>query len=371
MSVCPKKCIVFEKDLYGSLCAVVKDGECIQCKKCIRTCPVNTAPMFKEPKVCYAAWDSDSEKRNKSASGGAAGIIAEYGLKKDAIVYGAAFYQNKFQIIRVDSLHKAELLRGSKYVQCMTEDSYRNVQNDLNEGKDVVYFGTPCQIAGLLAVVGKYPHLLTIDLVCHGTPPVSYLEDHVLGITKRKLSECDDIIFRRDGGYKLEILLDGNVLYSKPPWLDDYYKAFQEGVTCRKNCYSCAYAKGSRISDITLGDFWGLGKEEQFDYPTESVSLVLVNSNKGRTFLEGCKRLVRIERKIEEAVAGNSQLREPTVYSKDAERFHERIKATSFRNALRSTDVWKSTKRMRILSAFVFLIKTLIPSGISKIKKRV
>ena len=45
------------------------------------------------------------------------------------------------------------------------------VKDCLKNGQQVLFTGTPCQIAGLYAYLHKdYDNLLTLDLACHGTP---------------------------------------------------------------------------------------------------------------------------------------------------------------------------------------------------------
>lgn len=60
-------------------------------------------------------------------------------------------------------------MRNSKYLQSETKNTYSEVKSLLNDKKNVLYIGTPCQIAGLKAFLRKpYETLLTIDIVCHG-----------------------------------------------------------------------------------------------------------------------------------------------------------------------------------------------------------
>lgn len=45
------------------------------------------------------------------------------------------------------------------------------VQKDLKEGKEVLFTGTPCEVAGLKKYLRKeYDNLYTLDLICHGVP---------------------------------------------------------------------------------------------------------------------------------------------------------------------------------------------------------
>lgn len=61
----------------------------------------------------------------------------------------------------------------------------------LNEGKKILFSGTPCQIGGLYGFLGKdYENLFTIDVICHAKDkekypdvkhPKSYPLEHFIG----------------------------------------------------------------------------------------------------------------------------------------------------------------------------------------------
>ena len=75
-------------------------------------------------------------------------------------------------------------------------------------------------------------------------------------------------------------------------------------LSLRENCYNCNYAGANRVSDITIGDFWGLSNQSKFyDEREKGVSTVIVSTEKGQTFLEKCKNKFFIEeREYKEAV---------------------------------------------------------------------
>lgn len=105
----------------------------------------------------------------------------------------------------------------------------------------------------------------------------------------------------------------------------DYYIAgFISGLFFRPNCFKCPYASPERCSDITIGDFWGLGSKNPSDMNVEEgVSEVLINNQKGHFFFEELKPLFKYEkREIEEAVRGNGQLNNPFPKPKSYDDFH-------------------------------------------------
>ena len=112
---------------------------------------------------------------------------------------------------------------------------------------------------------------------------------------------------------------------------------FLNGLFYRTNCYSCRYAKPERVGDLTLGDFWGLGEQVPFEQPTsKGVSLILVNTGKGRDLFERCKsKLEFFERTLDEAINGNEQLRHPAPKHRNYDLFRSSIEKTSFGAATR------------------------------------
>ena len=102
----------------------------------------------------------------KSASGGAFAALATGVLERNGAVVGAAFSDalvvTHVVVERMEDLHK---LQGSKYVASFLGDIYGQVKSILAEGREVLFSGTPCQIAGLNAFLSKkYDNLTTVDL---------------------------------------------------------------------------------------------------------------------------------------------------------------------------------------------------------------
>ena len=71
-----------------------------------------------------------------------------------------------------------------------------------------------------------------------------------------------------------------------------FYQYFLNGSIFRENCYSCPYAGLERISDLTVGDYWGIEEAHASQFESGEMerrsdwSCLLVNTEKGRGFLE-------------------------------------------------------------------------------------
>ena len=188
VQACPKQCITFTLNEYMERMPTINETECINCGYCEKVCHLNQESSTDiNDGAAYACISKDERIMKQVTSGGAFDAIARYVLAKRGVVYGCA-YQNHLEVkhIRVDSVEDLTQLYGSKYVQSDIGETYIQAQKDLKDGLFVLFSGTPCQIAGLKAFLGKeYVNLLTVDLICHGTPPPAYFSKYVEGYEKK------------------------------------------------------------------------------------------------------------------------------------------------------------------------------------------
>lgn len=150
LNACAKGAIKMVADKEGFLQPVVNAEKCIDCGLCEKSCPVVT-PLDNEnamePKA-LAMWHNAD--RTVSSSGGAFSAMTRSVLSRGGVVFGAAY--DPFPILKhiaVDSVEGLDRLRGSKYMQSNLGDSFKQIRTLLNEGREVMFCGTPCQVAGL------------------------------------------------------------------------------------------------------------------------------------------------------------------------------------------------------------------------------
>lgn len=369
VNACPKNCITMEHDEYGVLLPVINGQACVNCGACERACPVNHALEKKMPQKAYAAWHLNETTRKKSASGGAAAAFYETVIENGGVAFGTSFDKElNLSIKSAQSMEGVQTFKGSKYVQAFVGLSFREVKKNLEVGKQVLFIGTPCQIAGLRNYLKKdYDNLITVDLICHGTPSIEYLHTHVKNIEKSINKKADNISFRGEYSFELTLYQNENVIYRKYRFLDQYFTGFLNGLFYRPNCYSCPYACEDRVSDITIGDFWGLGKEAPCSYRMgDGVSVILPNTDKGHQFVMQAKdKLFLDERPLSEAINGNDQLRAPSEKHKNYEKFRTLYLAAGFDKAAAKCtkeDIgqWKKEKRKERVIRVVNKCKKMI-----------
>ncbi|MCI8482469.1 MAG: 4Fe-4S dicluster domain-containing protein [Clostridia bacterium] len=337
LNICPKNCITMKEDEYGILMPNINEEECIDCKACKRICPENNNIEFKNPIKVYAAWSLNDSTRKKSASGGIAYEMYKHIIKNNGVAVGTEFDENLNLVHKIaTSMEEVDKFRGSKYVQSSIGTTFEQTKRFLKEGKRIIFIGTPCQINGLQNFMKNedMDNIITVDLICHGVPPIKYLKEYLEYINLN--NKIDNITFRGENNEYITAYKNEKIVYKKNKKEDFYYKSFYNGLFNRENCYQCRYARKERVGDITIGDFWGLGKKNPFNYDiTDGVSLVLINSEKGYKFISEINAKIFLqERTIEEALQGNKQLNHPIVKNKKTDEFKELYKKLGFKEAI-------------------------------------
>lgn len=319
---CPKQCIEMKPGFLGHLYPEIDQDKCIDCKLCQKGCPSLQDIESSYPKKAFAAWSKDEEDYVTSTSGGAASVVSQYVISKGGVVYGCSVLPNiQIAHIRVDNLEALHLLKGSKYVQSQIKGIIPQLRKDVKDGLPVLCFGTPCQVAAIKKLYKTIPdNLYLVDIICHGTPSNKFLKDYIQKDLKIDAARVTNVKFRLPDAFSLCVFEKDKLLYkSNNLWThryeDLYYNTFIDGFTYRDSCFSCHYAKPERISDITIGDFWGLGNEvsdKEIPEHKNGISCVLPITEKGMQLVEAIRHSLNIyERPVTEAINGNDQLRHP------------------------------------------------------------
>lgn len=355
-NACPVGAIKMLPGKVGHLFPTILD-KCIECNKCIKTCPVNNPVELQKPIKTLAFWIKDDEEHQTSTSGGAAACFTNHILEEGGTVYGSASLPHGvIEHIRIDKKEDAFKLKGSKYVHSHINSTFKSIKADLNNGKKVLFVGLPCQVAGLKSYIGKeHQNLFVIDLICHGVPSQQVLFEYIesLGI---KRDEVSVVAFREAKGYYLTIKSSGRSVYHKNECKDLYYMAFNDNLCFRDSCFTCRYSAPERVGDLTIGDFWGLGAKEPFNHNSHGhVSVVLVNNPKGQLLMESCSdKYEAVERSLDEAVAGNHNLKSPS-FAPNAGKFHSLYGKIDIQSALKRC-LWKR----RIKAPFLPIVQWIL-----------
>lgn len=290
-NICPRQAIKMHPDNLGFLYPSIDDNLCIDCGLCEKVCSFSINykrySSFSEPKV-FAMRSKDLQELSKSQSGAAFFEFAKKHIIDGGVVYGAAM-DNSFEVIhiRVSSIQELDRLRLSKYTQSRLNDIFKRVRKDLQDGLNVLFSGTPCQISGLNSYIQEYLkiNLTTIDLVCHGVPSPFVWKEY-LTYNETKYGKIKKCVFR-DKKYGWNCHIESFYYKSGINKKSHIFKdLFYENLMLRYSCYSCPFTNLKRCSDITIGDFWGWSKISHEFNDNLGLSLVLLNSEKGESFFK-------------------------------------------------------------------------------------
>ena len=287
VSICPQECIKMVEDDEGFLIPrLVEDRRCIDCNLCNDVCPVITnSEETEKNQRGYIVQNIDESVRMESTSGGAFSAIAEYVIKNDGVVYGAAYDENfKVKHISIEKNDEIWRFRNSKYVQSFLGKTFNEVRKNLIAGRIVCFSGTPCQIEGLQSFLRKeYDNLILVDVVCHGIGSPLIWDKYLETI---KDFQPDNIYFRwKHYGYKystMSFFKDGTEVYHSGVETDSMLRAYFTNSCDRNVCYDCPFKKRYRVSDITIWDcFQPKYFDKSFDDDKGTTS-VIIHSKKGQ-----------------------------------------------------------------------------------------
>lgn len=316
-NICAHGAISMLLNKEGFYRPVVDQSKCVKCGLCEKVCPwenevLNPNGSTDAPKT-IAAYAQNEEVRLQSSSGGIFTVLAEKILDDGGVVVGVAqLCSTRFAHVIVDSKSDLAKLRGSKYVQAEVGTIYKDVRALLKSGRKVLFSGTPCQVAGLYAVLGKSvsANLFTVDVVCHGVPSVKVFEKYIESLECVTQFKVVSTQFRdkRNGWhrYSTTSLLNNKSQFSKSLLEDAFLRLFLSNICLNSSCADCHYGKMPRTADITLGDYWNIAEVHPKMENDKGTSVVLLNTDHGETLLSSVSGSLRLcESSLEQAVAGN------------------------------------------------------------------
>lgn len=291
--ICPQSCIAMVEDKMGFLYPIIDEDKCIHCGKCEKVCPsLNKGEKAQSPIFCWGGHAKLELIRKASSSGGLFTVFAEEVINSGGVVFGARMSEDCTIVYHdfVQNVEDLSVFRGSKYVQSDLKKCFPQVQENLKLGRNVLFSGTPCQIDGLRLFLKKdYSNLLTIELICHGTPSPKIFRKYIEYMTNKFNDSITKVNFRNEVGGNVSIMridTENGHIYQKNKNIDPYYRMFLSDTCLRESCYQCPSRGLYRRADITLSDFWGV-EEAYIDLiDGGGLSLVLCHSQKGKAVFE-------------------------------------------------------------------------------------
>jgi coenzyme F420-reducing hydrogenase beta subunit len=284
-----------------------------------------------EPPSVYAAWVKDDLLRLRSTSGGLFSALAADCLAKGGSVAACRYtedWKGAFHWV-CETREELEPLMGSKYFQSDTGGIFRQIKSLLDRDKEVLFCGTPCQSAALQSYLGTfYDKLTTVDFVCRGINSPEVYRRYLSELEERYQSPVTSVHMKNKRlGWEslgLSVRFQNGKEYFRQGKDDSWVRGYlKKSLFARPSCLSCKYKSLLRISDITIGDFWGIGSVQKEDL-FQGISLVMVNSRQGEKQFERIKdHIVWERRSLEEAAEGNSSLLRNDLNDEGTEQFYE------------------------------------------------
>ncbi len=371
LSACSHGAISMQPDEMGFLYPQIDQSICVDCGLCAKSCFNNSDIEFQTPLSTWVGHAKSKDEQLTSTSGGMASAIARRFLENKGVVYGSSGIDSScVKHIRIEKLEDLHQLKGSKYVQSFMGMSYKCVVQDLKSGINVLFIGTPCQVAGLKAYLKNriYENLYTIDFVCHGVPSQQLLNDAIHAKTCKMSNLTLVNRVKNNHGhskYTVRLLHSGKVVYDQSYPSMGYITGFLTGLYYRLNCYHCKFAKSQRVSDITLGDFWDKSDLTKLPGRKNGLSMITVNSSKGENLIRLCdNNCVLKEWDYDDLINRNHQLKHPIPLHPHRELFKTNYQTKGFDKALKLTlkaDLRRIRKNIFLNSLKDFLLK--VPLG--------
>lgn len=311
-NVCIHSAINIKIDQEGFSYPQIDEAKCISCKRCIKVCPIYKEASSDSLQKAFAVKAIDDRILEQSSSGGVFYYISKEILARNGVIFGAAVDSDLVVRHRgVDTVEELKYLMGSKYVQSDLGDSFKQIRERLLANQQVMFVGTPCQVAGLKSYLGgNYESLITVDLICHGVPSPKVYSEYLNYLQRKFDKKIENIIFRSKQisweNFSLSVRFEDHTEWSELFKDNLYGKCFLDNIFLRPSCYGCHFKRLDRNSDITLGDYWGIQSDYPDFYCEKGVSLCCVHSKKGLDLFSSiAKYTVNKEVDLHQAISHN------------------------------------------------------------------
>lgn len=297
-NVCGKDAVRMEWNREGFLVPQVDYSACVNCGACVKSCPAQSEQLtalrsesndlLTEHIIAFACWNANRETQLISSSGGIFSALAEHIFAQRGCVFGV-IWKNKdtATYAKAENMDEFSPMRGSKYTQAITGNVYREVKNELDKGRLVLFSGTSCLIYALKRYLKKnYDNLLLVDILCHGVPSRNLLLSYISEHEKQQRKKLAYLQFRDKAGnwqqYQVKkIFTDGSFL-THCHREDSFILIFTRDYVLNAACYNCPHARLPRVGDMSLGDFWGDLRKLHPEWPiSDGIGSLICNTQKG------------------------------------------------------------------------------------------
>lgn len=367
---CPKGAIVFSPDDEGFPSPIIQENLCVGCGLCSKVCPQLNKPETNLIIKAYAAQIIDKDILKDSTSGGLFTAFSREIFHQGGVVYGCVWDENYHAVVRkAENEEEIKPMRGSKYVWSWAGDSFPEIKAYLDSGRLVLFSGLPCQVAGLKNYLSKkYENLYLVDFLCSGSPSPLALDKYLDSICKREERKNLNLKFRDKVPYGVGVHITykgkRKIIKKGEHIRNPYYWSFYTRLVDRKSCYKCDYGSGNRLSDITLGDYWGISDFHNELNIRDGVSAILVNTEKGESLIQSLKDDIKLIETDPNNIAKANNL----FIGNKKRTIHEPRNREQFFVLLKNRG-WQAAERKYLVTfgRFVRIVKVMLPPKLSRL----
>lgn len=260
----------------------------------------------------YACYCKNNKIRRNSSSGGIFYVLAKEIINHGGIVYAACYRKDNVFHERIDKVENIIYAQKSKYILSNMSEIREKIKKDLEEEKQVLFVGTPCQCASIIKQNEKNrKKLVVVDFICHGVSNTLAWKAYIKSLENRGIKPVSyDMRDKVTGWNSYSFsLTDSRRTYRQNYYTNHYMKGFLNDIHLMKACYSCNFATLNRISDLTLGDYWGIENVYPEVFDNNGTSLLMVNSMNGKLLFDKIKnQLFWIKTNVSRAAEYNKAL---------------------------------------------------------------
>lgn len=333
-NICPNNAIKISENKEGFLVPIINKDKCINCGACDNVCPYIGKIEQHDIKQnkWYGCFMKDEEERENSSSGGIFPLLSNYVLSQKGMICGCVWNdQMHAEHILSNSEEQIKKMKGSKYVQSDLQEIVKNIKENIKTHK-ILFTGTPCQIAAIKLYIGKNENLYTCSLICEGVASPKVWKKYKESLEKKYKSKLKKANFRykKELGWSSPVVkyqFESGKSIKRLSFNYDYYvRSFLEGLTYRNSCSNCQYKGNRHNADIIIGDLWGATTQEINKSKNKGISLIIVNSRKGKELFEAIKsELIFFEADKKKEIDHNKLLMNPKVKHENREKFYANI----------------------------------------------
>lgn len=309
VQICRHQAIKMEYDQEKFAYPVIDKNKCVNCGACVQVCPLqrdclqDSKSEFKPFRVFGGSHKDDSVLVNSTSGGAFTAFCQTWAAQSNYAIYGAYADGLNVRHIRLSDIRDLNKICKSKYRQSEIGECFKCVKQDLKSGKKVLFSGTPCHIGGLKSYLHNtdQTNLLTIEVICEGVPSPLFIEKMMTGLFGENASELEELDYRckKKKSFGSHMKWDFEMMQAsfrsrrswvKDRWFNPFWNIWLKHIMSRPSCYECRYACPKRVSDVTLGDLWGVHLFCPDLYNNnKGASLVICNTEKGAEWLGKAK----------------------------------------------------------------------------------